>query len=148
MYVCMYVCTHTRTIAHWNVYTVVKKHRELVLHLAVWFCGLWEYNPASDELDTIFIISVSSEKIKNKQACPNTTMIIVDSADVVCWSHASKWTKKAILIMQQGCRYQSFRAQDLFESRGGCPGLPVPNSLYGLCGRYIEGEEGTQYGFR
>ena len=27
------------------------------------------------------------------------------------------------------------RAQELCESRGGCPGLPVPNSLYGLWGR-------------
>ena len=25
------------------------------------------------------------------------------------------------------------RAQELCESRGGRPGLPVPNSLYGLC---------------
>ena len=25
--------------------------------------------------------------------------------------------------------------QELWESRGGCPGLPVPNSPYGLCGR-------------
>ena len=29
----------------------------------------------------------------------------------------------------------SLRAQDLCESRGGRPGLPVPNSLYGLRGR-------------
>ena len=29
----------------------------------------------------------------------------------------------------------SFRAQELCESRGGRPGLPVPNSPYGLCGR-------------
>ena len=43
-----------------------------------------------------------------------------------------------IRIMQQGCRDQSFRAEDLGESRGG-----VPDSLYGLCGRKIEGEEGT-----
>ena len=28
-----------------------------------------------------------------------------------------------------------FRAQELCESRGGRPGLPVHNSLYGLCGR-------------
>ena len=28
----------------------------------------------------------------------------------------------------------SFRAQELCESRGGRPGRPVPNSLYGLCG--------------
>ena len=28
------------------------------------------------------------------------------------------------------------RAQELCQSRGGHPGLPVPNSLYGLCGRY------------
>ena len=27
------------------------------------------------------------------------------------------------------------RAQELCESRGGRPGLPVPNSRYSLCGR-------------
>ena len=27
------------------------------------------------------------------------------------------------------------RAQELCVSRGGCPGLPVPNSPYGPCGR-------------
>ena len=27
------------------------------------------------------------------------------------------------------------RAQELCQSRGGRPGLPVPNSPYGLCGR-------------
>ena len=27
------------------------------------------------------------------------------------------------------------RARELCESRGGRPGLPVPNSPYGLCGR-------------
>ena len=27
------------------------------------------------------------------------------------------------------------RAQELCESRGGRPGLPVPNSPYGVCGR-------------
>ena len=27
------------------------------------------------------------------------------------------------------------RAKELCESRGGRPGLPVPNSPYGLCGR-------------
>ena len=25
--------------------------------------------------------------------------------------------------------------QELYESRGGRPGLPVPNSTYGFCGR-------------
>ena len=29
----------------------------------------------------------------------------------------------------------SFRAQELCESRGGRPGLPVPNSPHDLCGR-------------
>ena len=29
----------------------------------------------------------------------------------------------------------AFRAQELCESRGGRPGLSVPNSPYGLCGR-------------
>ena len=27
------------------------------------------------------------------------------------------------------------RAEELYESRGGRPGRPVPNSPYGLCGR-------------
>ena len=30
---------------------------------------------------------------------------------------------------------QGHRAQELCESRGGHPGLPVPNNPYGLCGR-------------
>ena len=30
---------------------------------------------------------------------------------------------------------QTLRTQELCESRGGHPGLPVPNSPYGLCGR-------------
>ena len=29
----------------------------------------------------------------------------------------------------------NLRAQELYESRGGRPGLSVPNSAYGLCGR-------------
>ena len=33
------------------------------------------------------------------------------------------------------------RAQELCESRGGSPGLPVPNSPYGLCGRKATVEE-------
>ena len=33
------------------------------------------------------------------------------------------------------CPMALFRAQELCESRGGGPGLPVPNSSYGLCGR-------------
>ena len=30
---------------------------------------------------------------------------------------------------------QKFRAQELCESRGGRPGISVPNTPYGLCGR-------------
>ena len=33
------------------------------------------------------------------------------------------------------------KAQELCESRGGRPGLPVPNSPYGLCGREATFEE-------
>ena len=32
-------------------------------------------------------------------------------------------------------RVEDFRDQKLCESRGGRPGLPVPNNPYGLCGR-------------
>ena len=33
------------------------------------------------------------------------------------------------------CWYRACGAQELCESRGGRPGLPVPNGPYGLCGR-------------
>ena len=39
-----------------------------------------------------------------------------------------------------------FRAQELCESRGGRPGLPVPNSPYALCGR--KATLGMNLGFR
>ena len=35
----------------------------------------------------------------------------------------------------EGMREKGFRAQQLCESRGGRPGLPVPNKPYGFCGR-------------
>ena len=38
-------------------------------------------------------------------------------------------------VKQHWTRSQNFRAQELCKSRGGCPGLPVPNNPYGLCGR-------------
>ena len=37
--------------------------------------------------------------------------------------------------------FRVIRAQELCESQGGCPGLPVPNSPYGLCGRKAAFEE-------
>ena len=37
--------------------------------------------------------------------------------------------------VKQHRRCQCFRAQELCESRGGRPRLPVPNNPYGLCGR-------------
>ena len=41
------------------------------------------------------------------------------------------------------CRY--LRAQMLCESRGGRPGLPVPSSHYGLCGRNSNIELGLRH---
>ena len=38
-----------------------------------------------------------------------------------------------VLQKQQGQAY--LRTQEVYESRGGRPGLPVPNSPYGFCGR-------------
>ena len=38
----------------------------------------------------------------------------------------------------------SLRAQELCESRGGRPGLPVPNNPYGLCGRKATLNEGSR----
>ena len=36
---------------------------------------------------------------------------------------------------KRGTKETNTRAQELCESRGGCPGLPVHNIPYGLCGR-------------
>ena len=38
-------------------------------------------------------------------------------------------------------RRQQLRALEVYESRGSRPGLPVPNSPYGLCGRKATFEE-------
>ena len=38
-------------------------------------------------------------------------------------------------VKQHYLKKPRFRGQELCESRGGRPGLPVPNGLYGLCGR-------------
>ena len=43
-------------------------------------------------------------------------------------------------------QYWSYRVEDLCESRGGRPGLPVPDSACGLCGRKATFEEGGQKG--
>ena len=40
-----------------------------------------------------------------------------------------------ILFKKSGLLCQPMRAQELCESRGGHPGLPIPNNPYGLCGR-------------
>ena len=40
------------------------------------------------------------------------------------------------------------RAQELCESRGGRPGLPVPNKHDGLCGRKVTLEEVLYWFFR
>ena len=43
------------------------------------------------------------------------------------------WKKRLVYV---------FRAEELCESQGGRPGLPVSNSPYGLCGRKAtSGEE-------
>ena len=36
---------------------------------------------------------------------------------------------------ETGINVVTRRAQELCESRGGCRGLPVPNTPYGFCGR-------------
>ena len=45
--------------------------------------------------------------------------------------------------MNETCRWWRHTVQELFgkKSGGGRPGLPVPNGLYGLCGRKATFEE-------
>ena len=52
--------------------------------------------------------------------------------------HPCSWEQcivRATRSMRQNCKAYSERGQELCESRGGRPGLPAPNSPYGLCGR-------------
>ena len=44
------------------------------------------------------------------------------------------WTTETSLYLNLNY-WNQFRVQGLCEIRGGCPGLPDPNSPYGLCGR-------------
>ena len=41
----------------------------------------------------------------------------------------------SVVLKQQWTTAGSFRAQELWESWGGRPGLPIPNSPYSICGR-------------
>ena len=43
--------------------------------------------------------------------------------------------RKITLKKKKKKKNEDLRAQELCESRGGRPGLPVSNSPYGLCGR-------------
>ena len=43
--------------------------------------------------------------------------------------------RQRVYIYIRTMHVRSVRAHELCESRGGRPGLPVPNSPYGLCGR-------------
>ena len=40
-------------------------------------------------------------------------------------------------MFKRSCNVALDRVQELCESRGGRPGLPVHNSRYGLCGRKV-----------
>ena len=43
--------------------------------------------------------------------------------------------KNVLMYISGNSAAQFLRVQELCESRLGRPGLPIPNSLYGLCGR-------------
>ena len=62
---------------------------------------------------------------------------IVPMADEFKWDlHGQGWVLSSFAVgyMSSQVTVTLLRAQELFESRGGRPGLPVPNSPYGLCG--------------
>ena len=62
----------------------------------------------------------------------------VQSTEAVWKSRWTSWAPRAYGLCrrkQQWRRSLQVRVQDLCESRGGHPGLPVPDSLHGLSGR-------------
>ena len=63
--------------------------------------------------------------------------ILFTGASVCAHFSARKFYEQGQLRGYAPRHHQSvgFRAQELCESRGGRPWLPVPNSAYGLCGR-------------
>ena len=50
-------------------------------------------------------------------------------------SDCNDWAPDQRLVITLSDIFFFFRAQELCESGGGRPGLPVANSPYGLCGR-------------
>ena len=70
---------------------------------------------------TLFLWSELRSCVKVKVAIGGSLSLMVLRVSVDVKQHWT-WT-------------QTHRAQELCESRGGHPGLPVPNSPYGLCGR-------------
>ena len=62
-----------------------------------------------------------------------------------CTLRRAVFTSRGSVSISGNINFNSrlIRAQELCESRGGRPGLPVPNSRYGLCGRRATFEEDT-----
>ena len=55
--------------------------------------------------------------------------------DVAVLGSPSLTVRTVSVDVKQHLLMNTFRVLELCESRGGRPGIPVPNSPYGLCGR-------------
>ena len=55
--------------------------------------------------------------------------------EFVCFCGSFSLLRSCVKVLLFLCVWILFRAQELCESPGGRPGLPVPNSPYGFCGR-------------
>ena len=66
-------------------------------------------------------------KLRDKDFLLNPAFLKSRTPDLSCLP--------AFDIKLQWTHSYTFGAEELCESRGGRPGLPVPNSPYGLCGR-------------
>ena len=59
----------------------------------------------------------------------------VETDTSIMWKQIPVYNVETDTGVMWDCWYRACGAQELCESRDGRPGLPVPNSLYGLCER-------------
>ena len=70
-----------------------------------------------------------------KRSCPRAQELIKVEVAVLGSPSRTVFVVKAAFSVDVNNIEKLVRAQELCESRGGRPGLPVPNSPNGLCGR-------------
>ena len=85
------------------------------------------------EVDVLGSLSLCTKSKHSTKLCTELRSCVKVEVDVL--GSPSLILRTVSVDVEQTLNETIHRAQELYESRGGRPGLPVPNSPYGLCGR-------------